>query len=204
VAPGAGSISTRCACSSRREPEPARERARLGRGQRRGTQRFAEDALRQIEQLVLVHGAGRADHQSVRGVKAGPPLLQVARSRGRHGRRRAQDRTAEGLAGEGGVLGQLEDVVVGRVGGLGDLLGDDLLLALQFVGVERRAQHEVGDGGQAKLQRAFQSAHLETGPLIAGGGVDRAALALDGLDDLERRSAARALEHHVLQKMRPA
>src|SRR5690606_6633946 len=48
------------------------------------------------------------------------------------------------------------------------------------------------------------AADLETGALIAGRGVDRAALPLDALDDLARVHLARALEDEVLEAMRPA
>ena len=51
---------------------------------------------------------------------------------------RAEDRPADGLVAEGGLLEVVEDDVVRRVLGRADLLQDDLLLALQLVVVEAR------------------------------------------------------------------
>jgi hypothetical protein len=89
------------------------------------------------------------------------------------------------------ALDQVEDIVVGRVGGLGDLLGHHLLLAGQVGFIERRAQQQVGDDIHAQVEAALQGADLEAGALIAGGGVDRAALALDDLDDVARAARCR-------------
>ena len=106
--------------------------------------------------------------------------------------RRAQDRPAQRLAVEGRGLGQFEHQVVGRVGRLGDLLADHLLLAGEVAGVQGRAQHQVGDHRHAPEARPpAQRAHLEAGALIAGGGVDLAALGLDHLDDVAAPSARR-------------
>ncbi|MNC65486.1 hypothetical protein D3C75_1157820 [compost metagenome] len=50
----------------------------------------------------------------------------------------------------------------------------------------------------------MKGANLEAGALIASGGVDRAALGLDPLDDVARAHVPGALEHQMLQQMRPA
>ena len=111
---------------------------------------------------------------------------------------------AQRLAGEGLGLGHLEHMIVGGVEGLGDLLGHHVLLALNLGRIEGRAEHQVRQHLHGQRQRAVQPPHLETGPLIAGGGVDRAALGLDPLDDLARGHVAGALEHQMLQQVRPA
>ena len=95
-------------------------------------------------------------------------------------------------------------MVVGGVGGLGDLLTDDLDLAGEVSGVHGRALHEIGDHGAAQVQPALQGADLEAGALIAGGRVDLATLGLDHLDDVAGRTIAGALEHHVFEQVRPA
>jgi len=105
---------------------------------------------------------------------------------------------------ERGGLGHLEHEVVGRVGRLGDLLGDDAHFLGEIGGRQGRAKHHVGDDFHAQLQAAGQAAHLEAGALVTGGGVHRAAARLDRLDDVAGRALAGALEHHVLEQMRPA
>jgi hypothetical protein len=97
-----------------------------------------------------------------------------------------------------------EHQVVRGVGGLGDFLADDLFLADQVVGVHVRAQHQVGDHRGAEVEAVLQGADLEAGALVAGGGVEVAALRLDHLDEVTGGTSAGALEDHVLQQVRPA
>ena len=78
--------------------------------------------------------------------------------------------------------------IVGRIGGLGDLLAHHLLFARQVVGGEGRALNEVGGHRHGQREAALQGADLEAGALVAGGGVDLAALGLDGLDDVAGRA----------------
>ncbi len=164
----------------------------------------AKVRLSQAQKLVLVHGAGDADHQAVGSIEAGAPGLDVSGVGRRQGLRRAQDRPAHGLVREGGGLGQLEDLVVGGVGGLGDLLADDVLLAGQVLGVQGRALDDVGGDGHGQRQSAGQGADLEAGALVPGGGVDLAAGRFDDLHDVAGGAAAGALEDHVFQKVGPA
>ncbi len=56
----------------------------------------------------------------------------------------------------------------------------------------------------ASCKPARERSHLEAGALVAGGGVDVTARGLDHLDDVARRALAGALEHHVLEQVRPA
>ena len=116
----------------------------------------------------------------------------------------AQDRTAERLAIEGLFLGQFEDQVVGNVSGLGDLLGDDPLFLGQVAGVQARPEDQVRHHRHGQRQAALERADLEAGAIVAGGGVELAALGLDGLDDLTRCPLAGGPKHHVLEQMRPA
>ena len=72
------------------------------------------------------------------------------------------------------------------------------------IGIHGRVEDQVGDHLHAQRQAAGQGAELVAGPLIAGGGVELAALGLDDLDDVAGRALAGALEDHVLQQVRPA
>ncbi|MNE14672.1 hypothetical protein D3C80_1075600 [compost metagenome] len=95
-------------------------------------------------------------------------------------------------------------MVVGGVEGLGDLLGHDVLLADDLDGIERGTEDQIRHHLHGQGQRAVQGADLKAGALIAGGGVDRAALGLDALDDVARPHVPSALEHQMLQQVRPA
>ena len=161
---------------------------RIGRSRRRGR---GEMTFGQPQELVLVHGAGGADHQAIGGVEAGAPGFQAGRGRLGDGGRGAKDRPAERLAGEGGGLGQFEHLVIRRVGGLGDLLQHHVLFPGEVVGVERRALDEIGGDGHGQRQASGQGADLEAGALMAGGGVDLAAFGLNRLDDIARLGARR-------------
>ena len=95
-------------------------------------------------------------------------------------------------------------MVVGRVEGLGDFLGDHVLFALDLAGLEDRMEDQIGDDLQGSFEAIRHGTDLEHGALIAGRGIDRAAAALDALDDLARRHLARPLEHHMLEEVGPA
>ena len=95
-------------------------------------------------------------------------------------------------------------MVVGGVEGFGDLLGDHVLLALDLVGVERGPENQIRDHLHGQRQGAVQRPNLETGPLIAGGGVQRPALGLDPLDDLACAHLAGTFEDEMFETVGPA
>ncbi len=181
-------------------PREARGRGGLG-GRRHGR---AEGALGQGQELSLVHRTGHGDDHPVRGIEPGAPGPDtVAGHRGQAGHR-TQDGPSQGLTAEGPGLDHLEYMVVGGVEGLGDLLGDDVFLALDLGRVQRRTEHQVSDDLHGQRQGAVQGPNLETGALIAGRGIDRAPLGLDPFDDLARRHVTGPLEHQVFKQVGPA
>ena len=153
----------------------------------------AERGFGEAQELVLVDRAGGADHQAVGRVearRARPPARRDRPASMAGGV--AQDRAAQRLAGEGRGLGQFEDLVVGGVGGLGDLLADDLLLLGQVVGVQGRA---AGPGRRSTAMASGRPpARARTWKLVRSWPVAAlmlAALGLDDLDDVARPSARR-------------
>ena len=62
-----------------------------------------------------------------------------------HRLRRAENRAAERLIGEGAFLEKFENQVLGRVVGGADFLHDHVLLAREFVGIEGRRGENVGE-----------------------------------------------------------
>ena len=101
-------------------------------------------------------------------------------------------------------MGEIEHPVVGRVGGLGDLLAHHLLFADEIIRRQGRPSDQVGADFKPELEDVGHAAHLEAGAFIARGGVDLPPLGFDGLDNIVSSAIACALEHHVLQEVRPA
>jgi hypothetical protein len=83
-----------------------------------------------------------------------------------------------------------------------DLLKDDVLLALEFAGVEIRIGQDVGEYVGRQRNVVAQHPRIVGGRFDAGGGVDLAADILDVGGDLEGAAPAGALERHVLEKVR--
>jgi hypothetical protein len=48
------------------------------------------------------------------------------------------------MRAEGGTLGEIEDQIVRRVAGGGDLLQDDMALALELIRIEDRLGQDIG------------------------------------------------------------
>jgi hypothetical protein len=142
-------------------------RSAAGEGRRRrvlaqaGAGLIAEPLLGQAQGFVLVQGPGEADGHAFGAVEHGAPRPQTAHGRGVHALHRPQDRTAQRSAPEGARLCQVEDIVVRRIGGLGDLLGDDALLPFQLGGVERGPEHQVAGDLAGQRTVALQRADLK-------------------------------------------
>ena len=180
---------------------PAAGEHRRRRRRRGGRWRRGEVALAKGKQFIFVHRARRAHHQTVGRIESPSPGFEVVGSGRLDGGSRSQDGAAEGLVGEGGGLGEFEHLIVRGVGGLGDLLADDAFLLGEVAGVQRRPLQEIGERRQGQRQSAGQSPDLETGPFMAGGGVDMTAGRFDRLDDVAGGPVARALEDHVFEQM---
>ena len=78
-----------------------------------------------------------------------------------------KNRAADRLIRKGDGLQTVEDQVVGRVLDGADLLHDDVLLALQFLRIERRIGQDVGQDIERERHVGLEHAR------IIGGGLDR-------------------------------
>ena len=99
---------------------------------------------------------------------------------------------------------ELVDEVVRRVLDHLDLFEDDLLLALDVVGAERRVADDVGEDVDGQRQVLVE--HLDVVARVFLGR-ERVELAADGIDRLSNvlgGAAARSLEEHVLDEVRDA
>ena len=116
----------------------------------------------------------------------------------------AENRAADRLAREGGRLQVLEHEVVGGILDGADLLDDDVLFAVDLVGVEARMRQDVGEHVEPERDVGLEHARVIGRHLDPGAGIEVAADRLDFLGDLAGGAPRRALERHVLEKMRNA
>ena len=114
----------------------------------------------------------------------------------------AQHAPAERVLAEDGLGEDVVDAVLRLVLVHRDLLEHDLALGVDF-GVGRRQQH-LGQQVEDLLGVLVEEAGVQVRRLLAGGGVDRGAEAVELLGDLDRREALGALEQQVLEEVRDA
>ena len=152
----------------------------------------------------MLEPAGGGDHHVTGAVVACPIVDEVRPLQDRDRLAAAQQRTAERLTGEGGLLEVIEDHVVGRVRHLPDFLQDDRTLAGQFGLVEHRILHDVRNQVERQRQVFRQDLRMKGRRLAPRIGIEVAAHRLDLLGNVLRRTPLGALEDHVFQEMRDA
>ena len=116
---------------------------------------------------------------------------------------RAQHRAPQRVLAEGGPVDQVLRDGRGLVVGAVDLLDHHAALAVELLGVDPRAAHEVAQ--QVDRRRRGLGAHrdVEGDEVVAGVRVQHAPEALGGLVDVGvRRVLLAALEHEVLEEVR--
>ena len=99
---------------------------------------------------------------------------------------------------------QLVHEVVGRVLDHLDFFDDDLLLALDVVGAERRIADDVRQDVDGERQVLVEHLDVIAGVFLRGERVELAADGVDRLGDVFGGARAGALEQHVLDEMRDA
>ena len=107
---------------------------------------------------VVLDVAGRDDDHALGAVLPLDEGVELLRGEGLHRFGRAEDRAADRLVAEGRLGEAVEDDVVGRVVRGADLLQDDVLLALEFVGVEFRSPVRMS----ARMSTASGTSSLST------------------------------------------
>ncbi len=108
------------------------------------------------------------------------------------------------MIGECGGVEQLENQIVRRIVGRGDLLQYDVFLALQLVDVEHGIAHDVSENIQRQRPVVAQDARIVGGSLHAGTGIEVATHPLDLRGDVHRAAPSCSLERNVFQKVRDA
>ena len=117
------------------------------------------------------------------------------------GFRRSEHGAADRLPGKGGLLEELEHPVFRHVLRGADLLQDDVLLEIEFLGVEQRIGDDVAEHVEAEREVALQEPEIIGRVVDARLRVHLAADRLDRLGDVARAPPRRALEGHVLKQM---
>ena len=144
------------------------------------------------------------DHEPVGHVVLADVALEVVLRERTDGLGRPDDRTAERVVGVEGGLVVVEDVVLGGVLVHLDLLDHDVLLLLDLARRQRRLGDEVDDGLKSAPEVLVQAAGVEARVLLRRERVEVAADGLHPLVDEVPTAPPRALEHHVLDKVRDA
>ena len=99
---------------------------------------------------------------------------------------------------------ELVDQIVGGVLDHLDLFDDDLLLALDVVGRERRVEHDVRQDVDGERQVLVEHLDVVARVLLGRKRVELPADRVDGLRDVLGAARLGALEEHVLDKVRDA
>ena len=162
--------------------------------------RPASSASARSDELVVVDRAGGGDDRRRRAVVAAQIGVDRRAIEAADALAGAEDRPADRLIGPGAGGEEIEHEIVGRVLDRADLLHDDVLLALEFVGIELAVGENVGEHVEREVDVLAQHTGEIAGLLDAGLRVEVAADVLDRLGDLARVAPARALERHVLEQ----
>jgi hypothetical protein len=163
-----------------------------GSGAARGLAfQMPERGLGQAQDLLGIDTARGRQDQLSRPVMLGHETVEIATGEAAHALGGAEDGAPQRLAGKRLFLQPVEDDVVGRIGGLPDLLQDHATLDLDLGGIEGGVQHDVGDQVHGQRHVLLQDPRVVGRDLARGIGVDVAAHILDLLGDLQARCAAR-------------
>ena len=152
--------------------------------------------------MIVFDRAGGDGHGGAGAVAPGEIAVDGVPVEGADALPCAEDRTPDRLVRPRGRGEKIEHPVVGRILDGADLLNDDILLTLEFVGVERALGENVADHVHRQTGVDPENAGEIAGPLNARLRVEVAANVLDRLGDVAGASPSRALERHVLDEMR--
>jgi hypothetical protein len=155
-------------------------------------------------ELLMIDRARRREHHARRVIALVHVALQRLAAEAVHRVHRAENGAAKRLARIGRFEKMVEDEIVRRVERLPDLLNDDAAFALEFLGLEDRVLEDVGEQIDGEREVVAENARIIGRHLMRGMRIEMAADGLDLLGDGAGRTALRALEGHVLEKMRDA
>src|SRR5437773_7196318 len=152
--------------------------------------RRREVAPDQLEDALVLDGAGRGHHEVLGAIAPAEVVAQRVRVEALHRLLRAEDRTPERVPAPDLLGEQLADLVLGIVLAREDLLANDGLLTLDLGGGEARATHDIREHVHHRLdllrQSAGQVAHLPSRRA-------RVAVTAEGLEALRDRPGVAAL-----------
>ena len=151
--------------------------------------------------LVVLDRAGGGDHDGRCAVVASQIATDRDPVESPYRFARAQDRPPDRLVRPRACGQEIEHKVVGGILDSGDLLHDDVFLALEFVRVELAVRQNVAEDVERHGRVASHHAGEIAGAFDAGFGVEITANILDRLGDIARASSAGAFERHVFEQM---
>src|SRR6266481_4130151 len=143
-----------------------------------------------------------SDHQMIRREPVPKSHKQRITVEGFHRLRRAKNRAAERMLRPKSARENLVKEVLGIVQVHLYFFEDHLAFLLHVFGIEFRAEHEVGDHVKGDGQVLVQNFGVEADLLLGSEGVEHAADGIHFAGDGFGGAALRALEDHVLHKVR--
>ena len=151
-----------------------------------------------------INVADNDDHEIVRHVACAVIVEKIVARDGRKHIAMADDRLTEGMFAKGGGKERVPQPVVRVVARHRDLAEDDLALLRNLGGRQRRMEHGVGEHVDRDGGMLARKINVVNGAVERRVGVDVAAVGLHGRRNFPTGAARRALEQHVLDKVRKA
>ena len=169
-----------------------------------GVRNVGEGAFEQALDVVVLEIADR-HHDEVAGDVG---VLEVLRERLAservHAVGRAENGAPERMAAPEAFRENLVDQIVGGVLDHLDLFENDFFLFLDVVLGHQRIADQVGENFDRERQVLIEHLEVIAGVFLGGKGIDLPADRIHLLRDFFRRPGGRALEEHVLDKVRDA
>ena len=169
-----------------------------------GVRNVGEGAFEQALDVVVLEVADRHHHEVPGDVGVLEVLRERLASERVHAVGRAENGAAERMAAPEAFRENLVDQIVGGVLDHLDLFEDDLLLFLDVVLGHQRVADQVGENFDRERQVLIEHLEVIAGVFLGGKGIDLPADRIHLLRDFFRRPGGRALEEHVLDKVRDA
>ena len=157
--------------------------------------------VQHLEQTVEIHITVGKEDGVIWTVMALREALDVGRGVGTQALDRAQDVMTQGMAVEEQVLKVIVDKLCRRVVITLYLVADNLyLVGYLSLGISA-VEDDIGQQVNCHAQVLLRHRRIEHGALLVGIGIELTTQPFQGVDDLQRVAAPRALEGHVLAKV---
>ena len=160
-----------------------------------------EERLHAVDDIVVLEATGGRDDDVGRPVVVAEELGDVIAPQRRNRVHVAEHLAPERMAREDGIGEQRVNLVVGSVLRQGELFEDHFALGVDLGRAQCRLGQHVAQQLEAEAELVGRKARVVGGVLTGGERVHLAAHRVDGLGDVARASARRALEDEMLEEV---